>query len=162
VADEREPRKDAPGDPQVRMASERTLLAWVRTGLGLMGFGFVVAKFGLFLRELEAARQAPVATSTSLSLPIGVYLGDPGRGGCGCRRLGALPAPQSPGWGRGIPRAPLVLGRIPLGVTCTCGCSARGVPRRRRSLRCGYSLTCRSVTARCHSRLANHVRSVGA
>ena len=74
MADEREPRKDAPGDPQVRMASERTLLAWVRTGLGLMGFGFVVAKFGLFLRELEAARQGPVATSTSLSLPIGVTL----------------------------------------------------------------------------------------
>ena len=41
-----------PEDPRVRFAAERTLLAWVRTGLGLMGFGFVVARFGLFLREL--------------------------------------------------------------------------------------------------------------
>ena len=31
------------------LAAERTLLAWIRTGLALMGFGFVVARFGLFL-----------------------------------------------------------------------------------------------------------------
>jgi putative membrane protein len=62
------------GDAQVRLASERTLLAWVRTGLGLMGFGFVVARFGLFLRELEEARQVPPHRSTGLSLPIGVAL----------------------------------------------------------------------------------------
>jgi uncharacterized membrane protein YidH (DUF202 family) len=30
------------------LAAERTLLAWIRTGLALMGFGFVVARFGLF------------------------------------------------------------------------------------------------------------------
>ena len=33
-------------------ANERTLLAWVRTGLALMAFGFAIARFGLFLREL--------------------------------------------------------------------------------------------------------------
>ncbi len=33
-------------DPRVFFAAERTLLAWVRTGLGLVGMGFVVAKFG--------------------------------------------------------------------------------------------------------------------
>jgi len=38
-----------PEDPRVRLAGERTLLAWIRTGLALMGFGFVVARFGLFL-----------------------------------------------------------------------------------------------------------------
>jgi putative membrane protein len=74
MADRREGGKEAPGDPQVRLASERTLLAWVRTGLGLMGFGFVVSRFGLFLRELEAARQVPASPSTGLSLPIGVAL----------------------------------------------------------------------------------------
>jgi putative membrane protein len=37
-------------DPRVFFAAERTLLAWVRTGLGLVGMGFVVARFGLFLR----------------------------------------------------------------------------------------------------------------
>lgn len=35
-------------------AAERTFLAWIRTGLALMGFGFVVARFGLFLREIAA------------------------------------------------------------------------------------------------------------
>lgn len=39
-------------DPRVAFAAERTLLAWIRTGLALMGFGFVVARFGLFMREL--------------------------------------------------------------------------------------------------------------
>ena len=35
------------------LAAERTLLAWIRTGLALMGFGFVVARFGLFLQALR-------------------------------------------------------------------------------------------------------------
>ena len=62
-------------DPRVRFAIERTLLAWVRTGLALMGFGFVVARFGLFLREIEAARQAaPLKAPTGLSLWIGTAL----------------------------------------------------------------------------------------
>ena len=46
-------------DPRVRFAAERTLLAWVRTGLAMMGFGFVVARFGLILRELEVATMSP-------------------------------------------------------------------------------------------------------
>jgi putative membrane protein len=37
-------------DPRVFFAAERTLLAWVRTALGLIGLGFVVARFGLFLK----------------------------------------------------------------------------------------------------------------
>ena len=38
--------------PSDYLAAERTFLAWIRTGLALMGFGFVVARFGLFLREI--------------------------------------------------------------------------------------------------------------
>ncbi len=38
------------------LAAERTLLAWIRTGLALMGFGFVVARFGLFLQQLQFVR----------------------------------------------------------------------------------------------------------
>jgi len=37
-------------DPRVFFAAERTLLAWLRTGLTVMALGFVVARFGLFLR----------------------------------------------------------------------------------------------------------------
>src|SRR3954462_14287486 len=63
-----------PEDPRVRFAAERTLLAWVRTGLALMGFGFVVARFGLFLREIAAARPATPAHSYGWSLWIGTGL----------------------------------------------------------------------------------------
>jgi putative membrane protein len=62
------------GDPRVYLASERTLLAWVRTGLAMMGFGFVVARFGLFLHELAAVRNAPSPHSTGFSLWIGTTL----------------------------------------------------------------------------------------
>ena len=37
-------------DPRVHQANERTLLAWLRTGISLMVFGFVVARFGAWLR----------------------------------------------------------------------------------------------------------------
>lgn len=39
-------------DPRVFFAAERTLLAWTRTSLTLMAFGFVVERFGLFLFTL--------------------------------------------------------------------------------------------------------------
>ena len=41
-------------DPRVFFAAERTLMAWNRTGLTLMGFGFVLERFGLFLHMLRA------------------------------------------------------------------------------------------------------------
>jgi putative membrane protein len=34
------------------LANERTFLAWVRTGIGIMAFGFVVVKFSLFVKQL--------------------------------------------------------------------------------------------------------------
>ncbi len=51
-------------DPREYFTAERTFLAWIRTGLALMGFGFVVAKFGLFLREFSQ-RQPQVAGHSS-------------------------------------------------------------------------------------------------
>jgi putative membrane protein len=41
-------------------ANERTLLAWIRTGIALMAFGFAIARFGLFLREVARAGQVRV------------------------------------------------------------------------------------------------------
>jgi putative membrane protein len=48
-------------DPRVFFAAERTLLAWLRTGLTIIGLGFVVARFGLFLRLVAA--QSPALRS---------------------------------------------------------------------------------------------------
>jgi putative membrane protein len=45
-------------DPRVFFAAERTLLAWVRTGLTIIALGFVVARFGLFLSLLAVATPA--------------------------------------------------------------------------------------------------------
>lgn len=61
-------------DPRVYLAAERTFLAWIRTGLALMGFGFVVARFGLFLRELAAAGGGSPVTASGFSLPVGTAL----------------------------------------------------------------------------------------
>ena len=56
------------------LAAERTLLAWLRTGLALMGFGFVVARFGLFLQQIQFLRQPGSGSSTGLSLWFGTAL----------------------------------------------------------------------------------------
>jgi putative membrane protein len=60
-------------DPRTYFAAERTFLAWIRTGLGLMAAGFALARFGLFLREFQA-QQHVAPHSTGLSLYSGVGL----------------------------------------------------------------------------------------
>lgn len=67
-------REESANDPRVYLAAERTFLAWIRTGLALMGFGFVVARFGLFLRELAAAGGGSPVAASGFSLPIGTAL----------------------------------------------------------------------------------------
>lgn len=42
------------------LANERTFLAWVRTALSLLGLGFVLARMGLFLRQLAVVGGANV------------------------------------------------------------------------------------------------------
>jgi uncharacterized protein (DUF302 family)/uncharacterized membrane protein YidH (DUF202 family) len=56
------------------LAAERTFLGWIRTGLALMGFGFVVARFGLFVQELQFAYPDLPVRGPSRSVPLGTVL----------------------------------------------------------------------------------------
>ncbi|RXH56883.1 YidH family protein [Granulicella sibirica] len=68
------PASPEQNDPRVYLAAERTFLAWIRTGLGLMGIGFAVARFGLFLREIGGGSGHPPVQTTGLSVWSGVAL----------------------------------------------------------------------------------------
>ncbi len=62
----------APDLTRDHLANERTLLAWARTSLAVMGLGFVVARFGLTLRE--SSNGQALYRPTGLSTPFGVLL----------------------------------------------------------------------------------------
>lgn len=60
------------------LANERTFLAWIRTGIAIMAFGFVVVKFALFLRQvslvLGTQQQALPLPNHGYSAVIGIAL----------------------------------------------------------------------------------------
>ena len=41
------------GSASDHLANERTFLAWIRTSIGIMAFGFVVVKFSLFVKQIS-------------------------------------------------------------------------------------------------------------
>ena len=57
------------------LANERTFLAWIRTSISVITLGFVIAKFGVWLREIATrlAPQTPIR-SPGMSLPMGVAM----------------------------------------------------------------------------------------
>ena len=58
-------------DPRVRFAAERTLLAWMRTGLALMGFGFKDEPTRL---TLHCWRSLSVSFSPCFGIVMAAYL----------------------------------------------------------------------------------------
>jgi putative membrane protein len=52
------------------LANERTFLAWLRTSIGIMAFGFVVVKFSLFMKQLSLALGKPLAPNPKGVSPI--------------------------------------------------------------------------------------------
>ncbi len=65
------------GHPSDHLANERTFLAWNRTSISIVVFGFVVAKFGITIRKLlqfehSLQAQAGVEQGSGLSLGLGV------------------------------------------------------------------------------------------
>jgi putative membrane protein len=63
---------EPPSDPRVFFAAQRTLLAWQRSSLALMAFGFVIERFSLFLTVLR--NEPGHATHHVLSILMGVLL----------------------------------------------------------------------------------------
>jgi putative membrane protein len=56
------------------LANERTFLAWIRTSIALMGFGFVIVKFALFLKQLSLLLEKGVEASHGFSAMVGVVM----------------------------------------------------------------------------------------
>ncbi len=56
------------------LANERTFLAYLRTALALVGFGFVIARFSLFAREFAAMSKLPPATTGGMSILLGASM----------------------------------------------------------------------------------------
>jgi putative membrane protein len=56
--------------PQQYLANERTFLAWIRTSISLIGLGFIIAKFSLFIAEFKIIIQNAVdSNAVNTSLP---------------------------------------------------------------------------------------------
>ena len=57
------------------LANERTMLAWVRTGIGIVAFGFAVVKFSLFIKQISSVLHMPdVPQQHGYSAMIGIVL----------------------------------------------------------------------------------------
>ncbi|RYD53184.1 MAG: DUF202 domain-containing protein [Sphingobacteriales bacterium] len=65
------PSKASPAD---HLANERTLLAWIRTGIGIIAFGFAVVKFSLFVHQLSLAVGNRLPPPRGYSAGIGIAL----------------------------------------------------------------------------------------
>jgi putative membrane protein len=63
------------GNTTDHLANERTYLAWMRTSIGIMAFGFVVVKFSLFVKRISILLGHPVTVpNRGYSAIVGIVL----------------------------------------------------------------------------------------
>jgi putative membrane protein len=74
VPDDEKQETPSPSRTRDHLANERTLLAWVRTGIATIGLGFIVARFGLLLRELGASNPHPLPSGVSTFFGVSLTL----------------------------------------------------------------------------------------
>jgi putative membrane protein len=71
------PEEKEPANVRDYLANERTFLAWVRTSIGTMAFGFVVVKFSLFIKQVSMLLQKEeprFSHPTGYSAVLGIVL----------------------------------------------------------------------------------------
>jgi putative membrane protein len=66
--------KDSAELDRLRQAAETNLLVWIRTSLAMMGFGFVLTRFGIFLYEIAEAGNIQLRRRPEYSLAAGTAL----------------------------------------------------------------------------------------
>jgi putative membrane protein len=63
------------GNASDHLANERTFLAWIRTSIGIMAFGFVVVKFSLFVKQVSMlVGKTGVVQHRGYSVIVGIIL----------------------------------------------------------------------------------------
>ena len=64
------------GNTTDHLANERTFLAWMRTSIGIMAFGFVVVKFSLFVKRISLLLGKPdvIIPNRGYSAIVGIVL----------------------------------------------------------------------------------------
>ncbi len=69
-------KNELPRYTNEHLANERTFLAWLRTAIAIMAFGFVVVKFSLFVKQISLAFDQPVPSSPGQGFSgyIGTFL----------------------------------------------------------------------------------------
>jgi len=72
----KEEKNQTIANPSDHLANERTFLAWIRTSIAIMGFGFVVVKFSLFVRQIGLVLKSnqDILPEKGYSAPIGILL----------------------------------------------------------------------------------------
>lgn len=68
-------RQPGPNELRDHLANERTFLAWMRTAITIIGLGFVVAKFGLLLREVGGNHVHHLTAAAGAAIGVAMVVG---------------------------------------------------------------------------------------